>query len=183
MENQLCEIKIHLFSLGFQNTYWSHWNKLDHNHPLKFNVCSVRLCIYRSAGLDAASSWSNSSSVALWEMKPHDTPANLPTRHHYLNMGCFTIFVQCMRESVNHYSSVEWPNPSGSRKCSHFSCVTNRKSVDKCVHLLCYPMRVICVKFCSTGEDKDAVESTNIIPANIDSPTKHTILSQCSCFS
>lgn len=110
-------------------------------------------------------------------------PANLPTRHHYLNMGCFTIFVQCMRESVNHYSSVEWPNPSGSRKCSHFSCVTNRKSVDKCVHLLCYPMRVICVKFSSTGEDKDAVESTNIIPANIDSPTKHTILSQCSCFS
>ncbi len=162
MENQLCEREIHLFSWGFQNIYWSHWNKLHHDPPLKFHACSVRLCIYRSAGLDAAPSWSNN-------MIP---PANLPTRHHYLNMGWFTIFVQCMRESVNHYSSVEWPNPSGSRKCSHFSCVTNRKSVDKCVHLLCYPMRVIWVKFSSTGEDKDAVEATNIIPANIDRHTK-----------
>lgn len=73
-----------------------------------------------------------------------------------------------MWELVNHYSSVEWLNPSGSRKCSHFSCVINRKSVDKCVHLFSRPMRVKCVEFSSTGEDKDAVNTTNIISVNLD---------------
>lgn len=169
VENQLCQ-RNRLIFLRLSGNLLVPLKQIT---PWSSPEVSWMLCmfVYRSAG---PSRWSNSSSIALWEMREHDTPLQTYPQGTTAQTCCaFTIFVQCMWEPVNHYSSVEWPNPSGSRKCSHFSCVTNRKSVDKCVHLLCHPMRVTCVKFCST-EDKDAVESTNIISANIDC--------QYSCF-